>query len=342
MFKKAVRNKVKLKLAITGPTGSGKTYSALRLAKGLGGKIAVIDTENGSASLYSQQFEFDVLDMKPPFTTEKYIEAINAAEKAGYQTIIIDSLTHAWAGEGGLLEQKAQLDSRPNSNHWTNWGPIDKKDQALKNAFLHSTCDVIATMRSKMEYAQGEENGKKKVQKVGLAPVQRDGLTYDFTIVFDVAMDHQVEVSKDRTGLFADQIFKITEETGEKIKVWHDGGGDPAPVLSDAKENKPTGSRAEVGPQNEQHAQENNPKTDAMQTVSNENEAPRFDTSEAIDKPKDETPITISDAKNLYELVEKKKRSVDSFNKYLQKEYGVSHARELKRYQYSQVMEFLQ
>lgn len=227
MFKKAVRKQIKLKLAITGPTGSGKSFSALRLAKGLGGKVAVIDTENGSASLYSDKFEFDVLDMKPPFTTEKYIEAINAAEKAGYEVIVIDSLTHAWAGEGGLLEQKAVLDSRPGSNHWTNWGPIEKKDASLKNAYLHSNCHIISTMRSKMDYAQTDENGKKKIQKLGMAPIARDGLTYEFTTVFDIAMDHKAETSKDRTGLFTDRIFQITEETGEEIKKWIESGAEP-------------------------------------------------------------------------------------------------------------------
>jgi hypothetical protein len=231
MFKKAERKQTKLKLAITGPTGSGKTFSALRLAHGLGGRVAVIDTENGSASLYSDMkegplvgFEFDVLDMTPPFTTEKYIDAINAAEKAGYETIVIDSLTHAWAGEGGLLEQKNLLDSRPNSNHWTNWAPIDKKDSALKNAFLHSSCHIIATMRSKMEYAQTQVGEKKKIEKLGLAPIQRDGLVYDFSIVFDVSMDHNAEVSKDRTNLFDGKIFKITEETGELISSWLKSG----------------------------------------------------------------------------------------------------------------------
>lgn len=227
MFKKAERKKIKLKLAITGPTGSGKSFSALRLAKGLGGKVAVIDTENGSASLYSDKFDFDVLDMKPPFTTEKYIEAINSAEKAGYEIIVIDSLTHAWAGEGGLLEQKAVLDSRPGSNHWTNWGPIEKKDAALKNAYLHSNCHIISTMRSKMDYAQTDENGKKKIQKLGMAPIARDGLTYEFTTVFDIAMDHKAETSKDRTGLFTDRIFQITEETGEEIKKWIESGAEP-------------------------------------------------------------------------------------------------------------------
>ena len=232
MFKKAERKQTKLKLAITGPTGSGKTFSALRLAHGMGGKVAFIDTENGSASLYSEMkegplvgFEFDVMDMTPPFTTEKYIDAINYAEKNGYATIIIDSLTHAWAGEGGLLEQKAMLDARPNSNHWTNWGPIDKKDNALKNAFLHSSCHIIACMRSKMEYAQSENNGKKKIDKVGMAPIQRDGLSYEFSIVFDAGMDHNVEVSKDRTHLFDNNtVFKVTEDTGKLLIDWLNAG----------------------------------------------------------------------------------------------------------------------
>jgi len=230
-FKRAERKQVRLKLAMTGPSGSGKTFSALVLAKGLGGKIAVIDTENGSASLYSNMttgplkgIEFDVMDITPPFTTEKYIDAINLAEKSGYGVIVIDSLTHAWAGEGGLLEQKAQLDARPGTNHWANWKPIDVKDTALKNAFLHSNIDVIATMRSKMEYTQSEENGKKKVEKLGMAPIQRDGLSYDFTIVFDLAMNNEAAVSKDRTSLFAGTIFKVTEETAKKINTWRQSG----------------------------------------------------------------------------------------------------------------------
>lgn len=219
-FKKAEKKQVKLKLALTGPSGAGKTMSALRLATGLGGKIAVIDTENGSASLYADKFAFDVLEITPPFTTEKYIAAINDAEKAGYGIVVIDSLTHAWAGEGGLLEQKAQLDARPGSNHWANWKPIDQKDNALKNALLHSPLHIIATMRSKMEYAQTEDNGKKKVEKLGMAPIQRDGLSYEFTIVFDLAMNNEAAASKDRTDMFAGKFFKITEQTGQQIQKW--------------------------------------------------------------------------------------------------------------------------
>lgn len=229
-FKKAERFLTNPTIAITGPTGSGKTFSGLRLAAGIskamGKRFAVVDTENGSASLYSEFFDFDTLNISPPFTTEKYIQAINDAEKGGYCALLIDSITHAWAGEGGLLEQKAQLDARPGSNHWTNWNPIKVKDLKFKSAYLHSSIPfLIATMRSKMEYAQSEDGGKKKVQKVGMAPVQSDGIEYEFSVVLDVAMNHECEVSKDRTHLFdKTPIFTITEETGELLVNWRAGG----------------------------------------------------------------------------------------------------------------------
>ncbi len=229
-FKKAERFLTNPTIAITGPTGSGKTFSGLRLAAGIAkamnGRFAVIDAENGSASLYSEHFDFDTLNLTPPFTTEKYIAAIHEAEKAGYVALLCDSITHAWAGEGGLLEQKAQLDARPGSNHWTNWNPIKAKDLKFKSCYLHSSIPFfIATMRSKMEYAQSEEGGKKKVQKVGMAPVQSDGIEYEFSVVLDVAMNHEAEVSKDRTHLFDKKpIFQITEETGELLVAWRNSG----------------------------------------------------------------------------------------------------------------------
>lgn len=240
-FKKAERFLTNPTIAITGPTGSGKTFSALRLASGMakamGKRFAVIDTENGSASLYSDHFDFDTLNITPPFTTEKYIQAINDAEKAGFCALVIDSITHAWAGEGGLLEQKAQLDARPGSNHWTNWNPIKAKDLKFKSAYLHSSIPfLIATMRSKMEYAQSEDGGKKKVQKVGMAPVQSDGIEYEFSVVLDVAMNHECEVSKDRTHLFdKTPIFTITEETGQLLVNWRAGGKERPKPASFAK-----------------------------------------------------------------------------------------------------------
>lgn len=229
-FKKAERFLTNPTIAITGPTGSGKTFSGLRLAAGIskamGKRFAVIDTENGSASLYSEYFDFDTLNITPPFTTEKYIQAINDAEKGGYCALLIDSITHAWAGEGGLLEQKAQLDARPGSNHWTNWNQIKAKDLKFKSAYLHSSIPfLIATMRSKMEYAQSEDGGKKKVQKVGMAPVQSDGIEYEFSVVLDAAMNHECEVSKDRTHIFdKTPIFQVTEATGELFVQWRAGG----------------------------------------------------------------------------------------------------------------------
>lgn len=221
-FKKAERKRVKIKLAIAGPSGSGKTFSALRLAKGLGGKIALIDTENGSASLYSDKFDFDSMELSPPYTTDRYVEAINAAVKAGYNVLIIDSITHQWDGEGGILNKKAKLDSIPGSNSYTNWNTLTPEHERFKSAMLHSDIHLIATVRSKQDYILAE-NGKGKMapKKVGMAPVQRDGMEYEFTVFFDVNMNHDAQASKDRTDLFInDNLFKITEETGRDLEKW--------------------------------------------------------------------------------------------------------------------------
>lgn len=220
MFTKAERKKTYLKIGLQGPPGSGKTKGALLIAKGFGAsKIAVIDTENGSSSLYSKEFDFDSADMNPPFLTDKYMKAIDFAVANNYDFLIIDSITHAWSGPGGLLEQKEVLDSRPNSNHWTNWGPITKKQNEFMAKILHSPIHIICTMRSKVEYAQQEINGKKKVVKLGMAAQQREGVEYEFTTVFDIDQNHNYEAVKDRTELFKD-IEKISEKTGKQFKEW--------------------------------------------------------------------------------------------------------------------------
>lgn len=220
MFKKAERKSVFLKMAMQGATGSGKTFSALRFAKGFAGKVAVLDTENGSASLYSDKFEFDVLEMNPPFLTDKYILGIKEAEKAGYDILIIDSLSHAWAAEGGILDQKNAKDLK-GGNSYTNWAEFTKKHEQMKQAILQSKIHIICTMRSKMEYVLEQENGKTKPKKVGMAAVQRDDMPYEFTLVFDIAHNQSFEAIKDRTSLFAGYIgSKITEDEGRRVKDW--------------------------------------------------------------------------------------------------------------------------
>lgn len=224
-FQKATKKKAKLRLGITGPSGSGKTFSALRLASGLGGKIAVIDTEKGSASLYADRFDFDVLELTPPYAPERYIEAMDEAIKEGYDIVIMDSISHAWAGEGGLLNRKEQLDAR-GGNSFANWAKMTPIQERFISRLIAANCHIIVTMRSKQEHVQISENGKTKIQKVGLAPIQRDGFEYELTTVFDVAINHEAETSKDRTGLFVDKIFQVTEKTGELLKEWLDSGAE--------------------------------------------------------------------------------------------------------------------
>lgn len=227
-FRKAERKKAKLRLGITGPAGSGKTYGALLVAKGLGGRIALIDTENGSGDLYASQFDYDVGSIQAPYEVQKYLQAISAAENAGYDVIIIDSLSHEWAGSGGLLDLHQKItDASYSKNSYTSWNKVSEWHYRLIEMMLNSRCHIIATMRSKTEYLQTEnEKGKKEIVKVGLAPVQREGMDYEFTTVFDLGQDHTVKVSKDRTSLFDGQFFQLSEETGKILKSWLESGID--------------------------------------------------------------------------------------------------------------------
>jgi hypothetical protein len=222
MFKKAERKQAKLRLALAGPSGSGKTYSALLIAKGLGGRIAVLDTEKGSASLYSDLVDFDVVDMTAPFTPERYIEVISAAEAAGYDTLIIDSYSHEWTGPGGCLEENERLaHSKFKGNTWAAWNETTPRHRKLTNKILGSPLHIICTMRSKTETVQGEG---KKIIKLGMKAEQRDGTDYEFTVVLDISHDtHEAVASKDRTRLF-NGYEVITEETGKKLIAWLQGG----------------------------------------------------------------------------------------------------------------------
>jgi len=223
MFQKATRNGKHIKLAITGPSGAGKTYSALRLASGLteNGKIAFIDTENESASLYAADFEFDVTNVEAPYSIDKLVQPAKFVLKNDYDVLIIDSASHFW---DGVLEYKSSLDKR-GGNSFANWNTANEHYKLMLRAILFSKIHVIVCMRSKMEYIlQENERGKQVPQKVGMAPIMRDGVEYEFTTVFDLDTSHQAEASKDRTQMFSDKIFHITEQTGVQFKEWLSSG----------------------------------------------------------------------------------------------------------------------
>lgn len=241
MFKKAERKKAKLRLALCGPSGSGKSYSSLLIAQGLGGRIAMIDTERGSGELYSHLCDYDVCQIAPPFSVKKYLEAIKGAEAAGYSTIIIDSLTHAWAAEGGLLDLVDKKTAASSSrNSYTAWRDVTPMHNNLVDAMLQSNCHIIATMRTKTAYEiQENDRGKKAPVKIGTAPVQRDGMDYEFTTVFDISPErHMATVNKDRTSLFDGQVFVINAGTGTKLKAWLEGGVIPGQTIDPTKQRK--------------------------------------------------------------------------------------------------------
>jgi hypothetical protein len=230
-IRKAKRSAAKASILINGPSGSGKTYSALLTAKGLGGKTIVIDTEEGSSDLYDHLHDFDVIDLRPPFSPERYIEAIEAAEKAGYEVIIVDSVTHCWSGKGGCLELVDDI-AKANfrGNTWSAFSQVTPRWRAFVDAILRCKAHVICTGRSKTETAQVDDGGRKKVVKLGMKIEARDGLEYEFTVVLDLIHDgHYATVSKDRTGLFAGDPKPITEDTGRRLAEWL-AGATPAAV----------------------------------------------------------------------------------------------------------------
>lgn len=225
------RKKAKIKLAMgQGVAGSGKTYSALLLAHGLTNgdfsKVAIIDTENGSADLYAHLGQYNVLTLQPPFAPENYIKAIDVCINSGMEVIIIDSTSHCW---DYLLDYHSNL----SGNSFTNWAKITPLQKAFTDKILQCDAHVIATMRTKQDYVLNQKDGKYIPEKVGLKAVQKDGLDYEFTVVFDVDIKHFAISSKDRTGLFMGKPeFIINSHTGRKILEWCNSGTN----LQDARE----------------------------------------------------------------------------------------------------------
>ncbi len=222
-LQKAERKRAKIKMSLQGPSGAGKTYSALLIAYGLcndWSKVAVIDTENHSAELYAHLGGYKVLNLSAPFTPEKYMDAIHICEKAGMEVIIIDSITHEWEN---LLEYHSSLQG----NSFTNWGKITPRHNEFVQKILQSPVHIISTVRTKQDYVLNEKNGKMVPEKVGLKTVQRDGLEYEFTLVFDLDMKNHASASKDRTGLFFGKPEqKLTTKTGKLIQEWCNSGAE--------------------------------------------------------------------------------------------------------------------
>ena len=228
-LRKATRQKAKIRLGLSAVAGGGKTFSAILIAKGLTGdlsKVAIIDTENGSADLYSHMGPFNVLPLNPPYTPENYIAAIKACEEAGMQVIIVDSITHEWDGAGGCLDIVEELTQKdPKHNSYTQWRFVTPRHQAFVDAMLQSPCHIITTVRRKQDYDMSNQGGKTVVTKVGMKEVTRDGFEYELTANLELDQLHNATSSKDRTGLFADKpAFTITEATGKMIKDWCEQG----------------------------------------------------------------------------------------------------------------------
>lgn len=226
-IRKAERKRAKLRVGISGPSGSGKTYSALLVARGLAtswDKILLIDSENGSGELYSDLGEYNVLPLSAPYAPERYIEAIKAGEDAGMEVIIIDSSSHEWDGKGGCLEINENLaKAKYKGNTWAAWSETTPRHQKFIETITTSSAHVITTARAKTDMIQTDD---KKVKKVGMKEVQREGFEYELTVNFSLDRDgHLALASKDRTGMFIDRDpFKLSTETGQELKEWNSSG----------------------------------------------------------------------------------------------------------------------
>lgn len=250
-FVKAERHRVPLRMAIGGPAGSGKTYTALVVAQTVAGsgRVAVIDTEHQSAQLYADLFDFDTLPLNAPFTPERYRLGIRAAIEAGFGALVIDSLTHEWSGEGGVLEM-VDVAKRNSKNQYTAWAVPSAQHTQLIEAMLHSPIHVIVTMREKMQYIIEQEAGKKaEIKKVGLQPIQREGTEFEFSIFAEMDMANTLTVTKSRyktlqgkviprpgeefVGLLLDEVQRGSVEEKSEVPTEVDAAGIPSQSASD-------------------------------------------------------------------------------------------------------------
>lgn len=239
MFVKAKKEMAALKLAVQGVSGAGKTFSSLKLAKSLAGdgKIAVLDTENNSAALYSDLIDFDCVNLMAPYTPEKYIQVINEAVKADYKVLVIDSISHEWEGDGGILQIVEEKTAKsPSINSYAAWKDPKKRHQKFIDAIVSAPIHIICTMRQKVTHEQGrDQNGKPYVRQMGLKSIQEPNISYVFTCVFD--LQHETIngskpfiLSKDRTQGALDDVAYFDDSIGQRLSNWLATCTKPAPI----------------------------------------------------------------------------------------------------------------
>lgn len=234
-FKKATKYESKARIALCGPSGSGKSFTALRIAQGLGQKIAAIDTEHGSLSKYADLFSFDVIE-PDVYDPEVLIQTIHEAEKEEYEVLIVDSLSHYWMGKGGELDRVDTAAKRSNSgNTFAAWKEVTPIHNKLVDTMLSCTLHILVTMRTKTEWViEKNDQGKNTPRKVGVAPIMRDGIEFEFDICGDLNQSNELIISKTRCPALANQVFlKAGEDVAEIIAAWCKGEAAPpkAPVV---------------------------------------------------------------------------------------------------------------
>lgn len=321
-MRKAQRKKAKLRLALSGPAGSGKTFGALLIAYGITGdweKICLIDTENGSGELYANYDlggieigEYNVITLESPYAPDRYVAAIRECERAGIEVIIVDSLTHAWSGEGGLLDRKGQIEKsgKPGVNSWTAWRDVTPMHNRLVETILTSRCHIIATLRAKMDYVQEKDpsTGRNIVRKVGMSPIQRDGMEYEFTVFVDISQDHQATSSKDRTSLFDGKVFVPSIETGRQLLGWLESGVEPVAA--------------------------------EPETLPQQSDSPDLPIETS---PNESAPVkaTAAQIKAIWKAAQKVNVTADQLKAILAEKYSIESSKELTKEQASEMIEYL-
>jgi hypothetical protein len=221
-FRKAAKSSTKLRLAIYGPAGSGKTLSGLRIAKGIGGRMAVIDTENGSSEKYADRYSFDVMRLTDK-SPEGYADAMHQAAEGGYNVLLIDSISHEW-DELKDFVSTISLNPRHKGNTWSAWSEGTPKHKAFVQEILNFPAHLIVTIRAKTEWSTEDRNGRKTPVRLGLTPESGKGIEYEFDMLMAISPDHVVSVEKDRTGKYQDQTIKLPDEKlGEDLRKWLEG-----------------------------------------------------------------------------------------------------------------------